>query len=181
MKNKENRVQLYLKEIHQYIIQQIRDEKQWDESVSDREIILYSLVEYEQLKNENEKLKQKLNYIDQNTMITMNLVASMMKEMNLSQHELESCQTYFDSKEYVQSLINNPRNIRPTNKLRQEMNQSKVMPTINDSESTYNDYQMPSLGSTSQLQSEPKQIDQLKIMSDTFDELLKNSGESLNE
>ncbi len=46
MKNKENRVQLYLKEIHQTIIQQIRDEKQWDNAISDREIILYSLVEY---------------------------------------------------------------------------------------------------------------------------------------
>ena len=176
-----NRIQIYLKEIHQTILQQIRDEKHWDESIPDREIILYSLVEYDCLKQENKLLKQKLNYIDQNIMITMNLVASMMKEMNLPQHQLESCPTYFEAKDYIQSLMNNPRTIRPTNQLKQTMAKENNMPSI-DPDEHYDDVDhrstiqspMPSL------QRDPQPVDQLKIMSDTFDEMLKNSGESFN-
>ena len=116
MKNK--RIQPYLSPVHIDVLDRFINERFDSSEIKYEEAIKYLILEYDQLKRE----KQKLNYIDQNTTIILNLVSSMMAEMNLQQRPLEESIAYFDAKKYVDSLLNNPRTVRPSHKIQSKFN-----------------------------------------------------------
>lgn len=131
MSQKENRIQVYLKPLHRQIIDGVREEKHWDDSVSDREIILYMMMEYDRLKQKEKKAEQKLKYIDQHTTMVLDLVASICSEMNVPQRPLEDCLSYFEAKEYMESLMNNRRTIRPSQAVQRILQTPKAMRKAN--------------------------------------------------
>lgn len=122
MENKnKNRIQIYLNETYQNVLDEIKDLKQFDSKMDERELIKYIVLDYQQQLNTTQELQEKLKYMDKNLSIVLNLVSSMAMEYHIQSYPLEESLPYFQSKRYIESLMNLPRNIKPSPSIQQEL------------------------------------------------------------
>lgn len=121
---KRNRVQLYLSDTYKDVIDKIREDNGWHPSdMTDKEMMKYILLDYQRLLEDYQELKEKLKYMDKNLSIVLNLIASMAMEYHIQPSPLEESLPYFQSKRYVESLMNLPRNIKPSPSIQRELQQ----------------------------------------------------------
>lgn len=122
MENKnKNRIQIYLNETYQNVLNEIKELKQFDSTMDERELIKYIVLDYQQQLKDTQELQDKLKYMDKNLSIVLNLVASMATEYHIQPSPLEESLPYFQSKRYVESLMNLPRSIKPSPSIQQEL------------------------------------------------------------
>lgn len=119
---KRNRIQLYLSDTYKDVIDQLREDKGWHPSdMTDKEMMKYIILDYQRLLEDYHQLQEKLKYMDKNLSIVLNLVASMATEYHIQPSPLEESLPYFQSKRYVESLMNLPRSIKPSPAIKQEL------------------------------------------------------------
>lgn len=121
-KNK-NRIQIYLNETYQNVLDEIKQLNQFSTQIDDRELIKYVVLDYQQLLKSTNDLKEKLRYMDQNISILVNLVSSMAMEYHIQSYPLEESLPYFQARKQVESMMNLPRTIKPSPAIQKELQQ----------------------------------------------------------
>lgn len=121
-KNK-NRIQIYLNETYQNVLDEIKQLNQFSTQIDDRELIKYVVLDYQQLLKSTNDLKEKLRYMDQNISILVNLVSSMAMEYHIQSYPLEESLPYFQARKQVESMMNLPRAIKPSPAIQKELQQ----------------------------------------------------------
>lgn len=119
-----NRIQLFLNETHKEILNQLRQEKGWNENgMPDKEMLKYIILDYQRLSEDYKHLEEKLRYMDQNISILVNLVSSMAMEYHIQSYPLEESLPYFQARKQVESMMNLPRAIKPSPAIQKELQQ----------------------------------------------------------
>ena len=116
-----NRIQIYLNETYHHVLDEIKQLKQFDSTMDERELIKYIVLDYHQLLTSAERLKDKLTYIDQNISILLNLQSSMAMEYHIPSYPLKDSLPYFQAKKQVESMMNLPRSILPSPAIQKEL------------------------------------------------------------
>ena len=123
MEKNRNRVQLFLSDTHKDILNQLREEKGWNElRMPDKEVLKYIILDYQRLSEDYRQLKEKLTYMDQNISVILQLVSSMAMIQHIEDYPLSDSLPYFQARKHVESLMNYPRgSIQPSPAIQKEL------------------------------------------------------------
>lgn len=133
--SKNVRIQPYLSPVQQHILDDFIETHHYDKlDLNYGEATKLLIMEYQELLEENQKLHKKLNYMDKNISIILQLVSSMAMEQQIEDYPLSESLPYFQAVHHVESLMNYPRGkIQPSKKIQEALRHPYKKIDLNDS------------------------------------------------
>lgn len=139
--SKNVRIQPYLSPVQQQILDDFIEAHHYDKlDLNYGEATKILIMEYQELLEENRKLHKKLNHMDKNISIILQLVSSIAMAQQIEDYPLSDSLPYFQAVKHVESLMNYPRGkIQPSKKIQEAIRNPRKI-NLDDLDYSYEPY-----------------------------------------